>query len=382
MVRVGAAYDLFGDGTTALKASAGRYMQQGATDFQELYTPMLVASADVAWTDLNGDDIADGALGCVYLTPGCEINLAQMPTTFGARRNRNPDPDLARPYQMVYNVGVTRELRPGGGVSANYYHRKFYDIPYTTDLAKPIGVYTPYPIPDPRGNGQSITIYNIDPTALRTINELDTTSPNNSAAFHSFDVGINMRLANGAFLQGGTATGRMWSSTCDGPDPNSYTGNFPIVGILMGGLRYCDQRQFDIPWKTHFKLSGAYPLPYGLRASAVFQSTAGDPLVQRYVVTASAFRNFTGAALGQSSVTVYPLNEPGSLYYDRINQVDVTIAKMFRAGSWRLAPEISIFNMLNANPVYSETTAFGPSLGAPLRILEGRLIRFGVQARF
>jgi hypothetical protein len=386
MVRLGGAYDLFGDGKTGLKASVGRYMQQSAIDFQELYTPMLVASADVDWTDLNGNDIVDGTLGCVYKTPGCEINLAQLPATFGSRRNRNPAPDIARPYQMMYNVGVTRELRPGLGVSANYFHRKYYDIPYTTDLTKPISgpsrVYTPYQIPDPRGNGQSITIYNIDPAALKTINELDSTSSNNAAAFHSFDFGINMRLANGAFLQGGTATGRFWSSLCDGPDPNSYTGNFPIVANLMGGLRYCDQRQFDIPWRTHFKLSGAYPLPYGLRVSAVFQSTAGDPLVQRYVVTAAAFKELTGVALGQTSVTVFPVTEPGSLYYERVNQLDFTIAKVFKAGSWRITPDVSLFNMLNANPVFSETTAFGPALGDPLRILEGRLIRFGVQARF
>jgi hypothetical protein len=386
LVRVGGAYDLFGDGRTALKASAGRYTQQSATDFQDLYQPMVVAFQEIAWTDLNGNDIAEGALGCVYLTPGCEINTLQIPATFGTRRNRKPDPSLARPYQMVYNVGVTRELRPALGVSANYYRRRYHDIPYTTDLTKPISgpssVYTPYQIPDPRGNGQSIAIYNIDPTALRTIEELDRTSPNNTAAFDSIDVGINMRLANGAFLQGGTATGRTRSSICDGPDPNSYTSNFPLVGVLTGGLRYCDQRQFDIPWRTHFKLSGAYPLPYGLRVSAVFQSTAGDPLVYSYIVTAAAFRNLTGVALGQSSVTVYPLNEPGSAYYDRVNQLDFTIAKSFKAGSWRITPDVSLFNMLNANPIYSQVTAYGPALGNPLRILEARLVRFGVQARF
>jgi hypothetical protein len=37
---------------------------------------------------------------------------------------------------------------------------------------------------------------------------------------------------------------------------------------------------------------------------------------------------------------------------------------------------------LNANPIVSEVTAFGPALGNPLRILEGRLIRFGVQVRY
>ena len=263
----------------------------------------------------------------------------------------------------------------------NYYRREFHDVYYTTDLAKPMSVYTPFEIPDPRGNGQTMTVYNIN-QALATINELDTTSTNNSAAFHSVDVTINARLANGAFLQGGTATGRMWSSICDGPDPNSYTSNFPLVGVLTGGLRYCDQRQFDIPWRTHFKLSGAYPLPYGLRVSAVFQSTAGDPQVYSYIVTAAAFRNLTGVALGQSSVTVYPLNEPGSAYYDRVNQLDFTIAKVFKVGNWRVTPDVSLFNMLNANPVYSQQTTYGPTLGYPLRILEARLIRFGVQARF
>ena len=44
-------------------------------------------------------------MGCVYLTPGCEINFAQLSSTFGARRNRNPAPDLARPYQWSTTPG-------------------------------------------------------------------------------------------------------------------------------------------------------------------------------------------------------------------------------------------------------------------------------------
>jgi hypothetical protein len=37
--------------------------------------------------------------------------------------------------------------------------------------------------------------------------------------------------------------------------------------------------------------------------------------------------------------------------------------------------------MLNANPVVSQTTAY-PNVSTPLRILDARLIRFGVTARF
>jgi hypothetical protein len=366
--RFGAAYDLTGNGKTGLKFSVGRYMEQDASAFPERYNPMTLAPSAVGWTDLNRDDIADGELGCTYLTPGCEINFAQLPTTFGVRRNRNPDPNLERPYQVVYNAGINRELRPGLGFSANYYRRKFYDITFTTDLAKPRSVYTPFTIPDPRGNGQTITVFSIDPVALRSLNELDTTSGDNTSVFDSVDFGVNWRLGNGAMVTGGTATGRSRSRTCDVADPNA--------------TRYCDDFAFDIPWRTNFKASGMYPLPYGIRLSAVFQSTAGDRVNQSYQVTAAAFRALTGVTMGQTSVTFGRLNEPGSVYYDRVNQMDFTLAKTFRISSVRVTPELSLFNLFNANPIVSQTTAFGPALGNPLRILEGRLIRFGVQARF
>jgi hypothetical protein len=365
--RIGAAYDLTGDGKTGLKFSVGRYMEQDASAFPERYNPMTLVPSQVSWTDLNQNDIADGALGCTYLTAGCEINFAQLPTTFGVRRNRNPDPDLSRPYQIVYNAGVSRELRPGFGISANYYHRKFSDITFTTDTAKPLSVYTPFQIADPRGNGQRMTIYNIDRAALATINEIDTTSGNNTSTFHSVDVGFNLRLGNGVLLNGGTATGKSETRTCDVADPNSTW--------------LCDDYSYDVPWRTTFKVSGMYPLPYGIRLSGVFQSTAGDRINQTYLVTAASFLAQTGVPMGQSSVTLR-LNEPGSIYSDRVNQLDFTLAKTWITRGIRLTPEVSLFNVLNANPIVSQVTAFGPALGNPLRILEGRLIRFGFQARF
>lgn len=365
--RVGAAYDLFGDGKTGLKGSIGKYMQQDASNFPQTYNPMVQSTANLSWTDLSKDDIAQGELGCVYLTPGCEINFGQLSSSFGARRNRNPSPELKRPFQMVYNVGVIHELRPGLGLAANFFRREFHDIAYTNSLSVPTSAYTAFQIPDPRANGESMAVFNVSTAALAApINELDINSPNNTTTYNGFDVTANARFGNGVIVTGGTSTGKTISIACDVADPNN--------------TRFCDQSQLDIPLLTTAKFSGSYPLPYGIRVSGVFQSTPGDAVATTYVVTAANFRTITGVTMGQSSVTLR-LNKPGEKYLPRVNQVDMTISKSFKVGSARISPEISLFNMLNANPVLSETTAY-PAVGTPLRILDGRLLRFQAQIRF
>src|SRR5262249_16507612 len=159
-------------------------------------------------------------------TAGCEINFAQLPTTFGNRRNRNPDPDLERPFQMVYNAGVTHELRPGFGVAFNYYRREFHDVTFTTNLANPVRAYTPFQAAAPRGSG-TVTVYNADATKLALINELDTTSTNNKTTYNGFDLGVNVRLPGSVTLAGGSSTGRTIAIQCDLADPNYTAATTP-----------------------------------------------------------------------------------------------------------------------------------------------------------
>ena len=365
--RLGGAYDLFGDGKTGIKFSVGRYMQQDASSFPQTYNPMVQSTATLSWTDLNKDDIAEGDLGCLYQTPGCEINFTQLSSSFGSRRNKNPDANLKRPFQMVYNAGVVQELRPGLGLAVNYFRREFHDISYTSSLSVPFSAYTPFQYPDPRNNGEFLTVYNVSTAALGApINELDTTSTSNKTTYNGFDVTANARFRNGAIVSGGTSTGRTIQIACDVTDPNN--------------TRYCDQSQLDIPLLTTAKVSGSYPLKYGVRVSGVFQSTPGDAVATTYTVTAANFRTATGVAMGQSSVNLR-LNKPGERYLPRVNQLDMTLSKSFKLGNARVSPEISLFNMLNANPVLSESTAY-PAVGTPLRILDGRLLRFQAQIRF
>ena len=62
--RFGAVYDLTGTQRTAIKFSMGKYMQAGSTGFSETYNPLALTIAQLSWTDLNGDKVPQGELGC------------------------------------------------------------------------------------------------------------------------------------------------------------------------------------------------------------------------------------------------------------------------------------------------------------------------------
>jgi hypothetical protein len=311
----------------------------------------------------NGDDIAqENELG------------PPTNTAFGIRRNKNPDPNLERPYQILTNFGVQREVRPGLSVSANYYRRDYRRIIWTENLAVPVAgrptEYTAVTIADPRGNGQAITIYNINPAyAVLPLDELDRNSVNNSRTYNGVDFTFNSRFRNGATLIGGTSTGKLHAVTCDVSDPNQ--------------LRGCDAEQ---PFRTQFKVTGTYPLPSAFRVSAVFQSMPGvletrtasndTDVVINYIVNRTTIPNLTLA-----SVTTR-LNEPGKDFLDRNNQLDISLVRDFRFGRVVLKPQLDLFNVFNVSPVTNQVTTFGTSLGQPLTILPGRLLRFGFRMNY
>ena len=212
--------------------------------------------------------------------------------------------------------------------------------------------------PDPRGNGQTLPVYNLNSSKLGLINDLDT----------HVDVTFNARFPNGATVFGGTSTGRTRRVTCQVDDPNQ--------------LRFCDETKYDIPFLTTFKLSGSYPLPYGFRLSGVFQSVPGEEVSGRdtgrihYVVDRRIIPTLTLAQV------IVPLNEPGSEYYDRVNQLDLSVSRIFRVGRVQVNPQLDLFNALNVSPLLLQVNAFGPALRQARRILDARVLRLGVQVNF
>ena len=350
--RIGASYDLTGKGKTAVKGNFGVYVQSQGTGFASTYNPMVFSTDQRTWlVDLNRDDVAqENELGPTS-------NL-----TFGVRRNQNADPNIKRPYQRVWDIGIQHEVTRGFALSVSYNQRSFYNIILTDNLAINPSDYTLLTVADPRGNGQTLPVYSINRNVFGAVNELDTNSDQNTRVYKGVDVGFNIRLARGGTLYGGTSTGHTQTGTCQVEDLNN--------------LRFCDQAQYDVPLQTSFKLVGSYPVVYGVRVSANFQHLPGSDRGITYQVTPTLVPGLT-----QASVNIR-LNEPGSLFNDTVNQLDVSVTKSFRSRGVELRPELSLFNALNANPVLSQNNQFGSSLNNAVTIMAPRLIRLGVTVKF
>jgi hypothetical protein len=87
---------------------------------------------------------------------------------------------------------------------------------------------------------------------------------------------------------------------------------------------------------------------------------------------------------GVANVTVN-LVAPGSLYGDRINELDVRIAKIFRISGTQTKLSLDLFNALNSAAVLGYNQTYSPTSSTwltPTSVLGARIAKIGVSFDF
>ncbi len=373
--RLGVSYDLFGTGRTAVKASVGRYLEgPNLTAFTRQANPAsaIVTNATRTWSDTNGDFVPQaGELG-----PISNVNFGQSRIT----TRYAEDAVTERGFNWETSASVQHEVVTGVSASVGYFRRWFGNFRVTdnTEIGPadhdPFCVTAPVDSRLPNGGGYQICgLYDVSPARFGRVNNSITLADNfgeQREVYDGVDVNVSARLPRGVVLQGGTSTGRVLTDNCFVIDSPQALLNCRVAP----------------PFQTQVKLLGVYPLPFwGIQTSATFQSLPGPQITASYVarnaeIVPSLGRNLSSGANGTATV---PLIAPGTLYGDRLNQLDFRVSKIFRF--WqnrRLQANVDIYNMLNGAAVLAQNNAYGSAWLVPSQVLQGRLVRFSGQFDF
>jgi hypothetical protein len=137
---------------------------------------------------------------------------------------------------------------------------------------------------------------------------------------------------------------------------------------------------------TQFRGLGSYVIPkIDVQVSGVMQSKPGPLLAANWAAPAALVTQALGRpqAGGGANLTVN-LIEPGSMYGNRVNQLDFRVAKLLRFGSTRTMLGVDLFNALNSGAILSYNNSFVPggTWLQPITILTGRMVKFSAEFTF
>ena len=412
--RLGAAYQPFASGKTTIRATLGRYVLGEAYSIARDVNPLesTTISTTRTWNDFFYSE-PDARRG--NFTPDCDLRivaangecLAADADTFGQRVvTTRYDPAVTRgfgvrPYNWVAGLSIDRELTRGVTLSAGYVRRWFGNFntirqnnAVTNADFDAFCVIAPKHAQLPDGGGYKIcglwdvSVAKFGATDVKITS--NTRYGKHEEVFDGFDFTINARLRRAVTVSGGVGFGRQRTNTCYATGDLSLTFSPTSPTVLSPRTAaFCDVHP---PMRPNLKVQGIASLPWwDLQVAATFQSLPGPQLLAPWTVSSTQIQPALGRHLSScgnastcgANVTI-DLIPPGTQYGDRLNQIDVRLSKRLRIGRTTVRPTISVYNLLNANPVLQYGNRFVATAPwpAPTAILTARFADIGVQIDF
>jgi hypothetical protein len=395
--RMGAAYDVFGNGKTAVKFSLGKYMLAFTANNSDLDLNPLIrttVSTTREWIDADNDHYWDCDLANVKKNGECGDAASQ---NFGKEVfSRSYDPGFVtgwgtRQYNWQMGVSVQQEVAPRVAVNVGY-NRRWFGNHYTVDnRAVSAAEYTPFTIIAPSDSrlpgsgGYPVgTLYDVVLNRVGQVDELAQHTGNFGdyvEYWHGVDANVVARLRNGLTLQGGTSTGRGIEDSCEirAALPEAYAPTTTTPGLVNP---YCRQAQ---PFQTSVRGLATYTIPrIDVQLSGTWSSDPGPQLAANFVANNAFVRPFLGRNLSGANNVTINLIEPGTLYADRRTNMDFRVSKIFRYGRTRTQVGLDIYNLTNTDVVTTYNQSFTPG-GAwltPTAIQPARYAKLNVQFDF
>ena len=422
--RMGAAFDLFGNGRTSLKVNFSKYLQAANNDAQYTVANPAVTfqqTTNVSWTDSDGDRVVD----CNVMNRLGENNTATGGDVCGPWLNLNfgnpaggtvVNPDVlhgwgVRPYDWQFSVGLQHEIVPRVAVDGVYSRRWWGNHFFTDNRALTPADFDTATITAPshpdleNGGGYPVTF--VTRNARSPIGAVDNYYTfaddfgETTTYWHGFDFTVNGRMIKGITFQGGASTGRGVRDYC------AITDALPELFVTVGSVLANAQTAacaVTEPWLTTFRGSVTYTIPKidvllaGSMRSApnvqpstinTFVATNGTSLPANYNVNSAILQtsNLARPLTPGLAFQTVDLTLPGQVYPERVKSIDLRVAKVLRFGRTSTNVGFDFYNLLNANTgtAFQQVYDVNPAnvvWGRPTTILTPRFARFNVTVNF
>lgn len=349
--RVGLVFDVFGDHTTALKASWARYNDDLEMGRLLPLTPSgPFGKACVArWLDINRNqqlDVTD--IYIVFAKP-------QSPEAYSSPESI-VDPDIKSPKTQEFLVGFERELFKDVRFSVTYIHKTYHNHIDNTEKLRGYkedsGWWVPYTTTEPGWDGvfgtsddQQITVYGEKKGAPPSLIWYQNI-PEAKRTYNGVDIVLQKRMSNGWQFLGSVTLSRLYGNTAEGFEDS--VGHNPPFDTPNWFVNRDGLLSWDRP--LVIKLQGSVMLPYGFVLSGYYQYFSGTPwgrTLEVQLPSNPATFQYPGNFV---SVMAEP---PDSRRLKSINNLDVRLEKVFRLSDFgRLGFYIDVLNVFGKS-IYS-----------------------------
>lgn len=349
--QIGAVYDIFGKGRSAVKAQWARYQERMPTWHFTGSSPAGNRTFLFNWWDRNGNGVPDLPGADAYQQANTDSPLDLL----SDRWRQSIDPETKTPYLDEFTIGFDQEIAQNTRLSLLYVHRSrknlasnpLYDLQTeqfwnTADSGHWVPFTTTVPGVGTEFAPQDVTVYFQRRTAPAAFRRL-TNVPEAKATYDAITISATRRMFRGWQLGSSLVLSR-------------NEGNYAIAGGSLYG-QFADpnysvnrfgRQPFDRP--VQVKLWGSVALPFQVVGSYFYNFASGSPWARTVTVIPPA----TWAAANATVTSgVGVLLEPvGTRRNQSSSDLSARIEKVFRVGNkHRVGLFVDAFNVLGFSQI-------------------------------
>jgi hypothetical protein len=376
--RLGAIYDLVGDGKTVLKANWGRFYFNPGVNLADSVNPNTSNQySDYTWNDLNNDRLYQ---------PG-EEGVQGANFRFTGVAGASIDPDLKNSYTDEASLFVEREVMHDLGVRVGYVWKHDNDGWQQIVPNRPFSAYNvPVSVVDPgpdgnvataADNGAPFALFNLDNPAARPITQLTTNIDDYEGTYRTLEFSSNKRYSNRWSMNASLSYTwtEEWSRTYFNNVFATAVNQFSLFGAHATNP---NEKTFNDFSTWNLKFTGTIDAGWGLRITPVLKSQSGAPY-GRVVNVPGCTAAITTNCLNYGAQAI--LAEPiGTRSQETVTLFDWRVEKQIRlAQRARVGLFFDMFNTTNSNTPINITWTSGARFGRATTVIPPRIVKFGVK---